>query len=101
MASSRGVYGVEALAGREEVTIMGPVGKETGEGWVCSEPIVGVSRVEALAGREEVTITGPDSGGLLLRERSMALLERIMLVALSVALAWALALALLMRFVWC
>ena len=61
MASSRGVYGVEALAGREEVTIMVPV-----------------------------------SGGLLLRERPTPLLERIMLVALSVALAWALALALLM-----
>ena len=61
MASSRGVYGVEALADREEVTIMVPV-----------------------------------SGGLLLRERPTPLLERIMLVALSVALAWALALALLM-----
>jgi hypothetical protein len=67
-----GVYGVEGREG-VSVSVMGSImedtiGKEMGEDWVYSEPIVGVSRVVALAGREEVTILCPVSGGLLLRE---------------------------------
>ena len=50
MASSKGVYGVERREG-VSLSVMGfvmedTIGKEMGEGWVCSEPIVGVSRVE-------------------------------------------------------
>ena len=53
------------------------IGKELGEGWDCSGLIVGVSRVEQ-------------------RERSMAMLGRVVLVATSVALALDLVVALLL-----
>ena len=71
MASSRGVYGVEKREG-VSVSVMGfvmesvmedTIGKEMGEDWVCSEPIVGVSRVEQREDRSASWVADKHGGG--------------------------------------
>ena len=73
------------------------IGKELGEGWDCSGLIVGVSRVEqrerSMAMLERIVLVATSVAldlvvALLLGENAMAVLERIMSAAIAVALAW-------------